>query len=57
MKTTNNMKYNSKIAEHRVCKDFNSELKNKLNKHATEQSGKLFDLSICNRMGPSKIKD
>ena len=43
-KTTDYMKYNSKMAENRVCEIFNSVLKNKLNKHATEQSEKLFDL-------------
>lgn len=35
------MKYVSKMAENHVCKDFNSELKNKLNKHATEQGEKF----------------
>ena len=44
-KTTKNyMKYSSKMAENRVCEIFNSVLKNKLNKHATEQSEKLSDL-------------
>ena len=38
------MKYSSKMAENRVCEIFNSVLKNKLNKHATEQSKKLSDL-------------
>ena len=32
------------MAENRVCGIFNSVLKNKLNKHATEQSEKLSDL-------------
>ena len=35
--------------ENRVCEDFNSELKNKLNKHATEQSEKLSDLKELER--------
>ena len=44
-KTTKDyMKYSSKIAENRVCEIFNSVWKNKLNKHATEQSEKLSDL-------------
>ena len=38
------MKYTSKMAENRVCEIFNSVLKNKLNKRATEQSEKLSDL-------------
>ena len=32
------------MAENRVCEIFDSALKNKLNKHATEQSEKLSDL-------------
>ena len=32
------------MAENRVCEIFNSVLKNKLNKRATEQSEKLSDL-------------
>ena len=44
-KTTKDyMKYSSKMAENRVCEIFNSVLKNKLNKRATEQSEKLSDL-------------
>ena len=44
-KTTNDyMKYTSKMAENRICEIFNSVLKNKLNKRATEQSEKLSDL-------------
>ena len=44
-KTTKDyMKYRSKMAENRVCEIFNSVLKNKLNKRATEQSEKLSDL-------------
>ena len=44
-KTTKDyMKYSSKMAENRVCEILNSVLKNKLNKHATEQSEKLSDL-------------
>ena len=35
------MKHSSKMAENRVCEIFNSVLKNKLNKRATEQSEKL----------------
>ena len=31
------MKYSSKMADNCVCKIFNSELNNKLNKHATKQ--------------------
>ena len=38
------MKYSSKMTENRVCEIFNAVLKNKLNKHATEQSEKLSDL-------------
>ena len=38
------MKYSSKMAENRVYEIFNSVLRNKLNKHATEQSEKLSDL-------------
>ena len=38
------MKYTSKMAENRICEIFNSVLKNKLNKRATEQSEKLSDL-------------
>ena len=38
------MKYTSKMAENRVCAIFNSVLKNKLNKCATEQSETLSDL-------------
>ena len=38
------MKHRSKMAENRVCEIFNSVLKNKLNKRATEQSEKLPDL-------------
>ena len=38
------MKYSSKMAENHVYGIFNSVLKNKLNKHATEQSEKLSDL-------------
>ena len=43
------MKYSSKMAENRVYEIFNSMLKNKLNKHATEQSEKLFDLKNYNQ--------
>ena len=44
-KTTKDyMKYNSKMAENRACEIFNTVLKNKLNKRATEQSEKLCDL-------------
>ena len=32
------------MAKNRVCEIFNSVLKNKLNKHVTEQSEKLSDL-------------
>ena len=32
------MKYSSKMAENSVCEIFNLVLKNKLNKHVTEQS-------------------
>ena len=32
------------MAENHVCEIFNSVLKNKLNKHTTEQSEKLSDL-------------
>ena len=39
------MKNSSKMAENRVCEIFNSVLKNKLNKHATEQSEELSDLN------------
>ena len=42
--TTDYMKYSSKMAENRVCEIFDSVLKNKLNKHATEKSEKLSDL-------------
>ena len=42
--TTDYMKYSSKMAENRICEIFNSVLKTKLNKHATEQSEKLSDL-------------
>ena len=35
------MKYSGEMAENRVCEIFNSILKEKLNKHATEQSEKL----------------
>ena len=41
---TDYMKYSGKMAENHVCEIFNSVLKNKLNKHATEQSVKLSDL-------------
>ena len=43
------MKYSSKMAENRVCEIFNSVLKNKLNKRATEQSEKLSDLQNFNQ--------
>ena len=43
------IKYTSKIAENRVCEIFNSVLKNKLNKRATEQSEKLSDLTNYNQ--------
>ena len=44
-KTTKDyMKYSSKMAENRVCEIFNSILKNKLNKRATEQSETLSDV-------------
>ena len=42
--TTDYIKYSSTMAENRVCEFFYSVLKNKLNKHATEQSEKLSDL-------------
>ena len=35
------MKYSSKMTENRVCEILNSVLKNKLNKHATEQKAVL----------------
>ena len=37
------------MAENRVCEIFNSVLKNKLNKRATEQSEKLSDLKNYNQ--------
>ena len=43
------MKYSSKMAENHVCEIFNSVLKNKLNKRATEQSEKLSDLKNYNQ--------
>ena len=43
------MKYTSKMAENRVSEIFNSVLKNKLNKRATEASEKLPDLKNCNQ--------
>ena len=43
------MKYTSKMAENRVCEFFNSVLKTKLNKRATEQSEKLSDLKNYNQ--------
>ena len=39
--TADYMKYSSKMAKNRVCEIFNSVLKNKLNRDATEQSEKL----------------
>ena len=49
-KTTKDyMKYSSKMAENRVCEIFNSVLKNKLNKRATEQSEKLSDAKKKNK--------
>ena len=48
------MKYSSKMAENRVCEIFNSVLKNKLNKHATEQSKKLSDLQKLDNQGSLK---
>ena len=41
---TDYMKYSSKMEDNRVCEIFNLVLKNKLNKHVTEQSEKLSDL-------------
>ena len=50
IKTTKGyMKYTSKRTENRVCEIFNSVLKNKLNKRASEQSEKLFDLKNYNQ--------
>ena len=43
------MKYSSKMAENRVYEIFNSALKNKLNKRATEQSENLSDLQNYNQ--------
>ena len=43
------MKYSSKMAENRVCEIFNSVLKNKPNKRATEQSEKPPDLQNYNQ--------
>ena len=48
------MKYSSKMAENRVYEIFNSVLKNKLNKHATEQSEKLSDLKKNYNQGSFK---
>ena len=42
--TTDYMKYSSKMVENCICEIFNSVMKNKLNKHATEQSEKLSNL-------------
>ena len=42
------------MAENRVCEIFNSTLKNKLNKHATEQSEKLSDLKKNYNQGSLK---
>ena len=39
------------MAENRVCEIFNSVLKNKLNKHATEQSDKLSSVLKNYRQG------
>ena len=50
------MKYTSKMPENRVCEIFNSVLKNKLNKRATEQSEKLSDLKNYNQ-GSLKRKE
>ena len=55
-KTTKDyMKYTSKMAENRVCEIFNSVLKNKLNKRATEQSENLSDLKNYNQGSLKKI--
>ena len=43
------MKYTSKMEENRVYEIFNSALKNKLNKRASEQSEKLSDLKNYNQ--------
>ena len=43
------MKYTSKMEENRVYEIFNSVLKNKLNKRASEQSEKLSDLKNYNQ--------
>ena len=50
------MKYTSEMAENRVCEIFNSVLKNKLNKRATEQSEKLSDLKNYNQGSLKKKK-
>ena len=49
------MKYTSKMAENRFCEIFNSVLKNKLNKRATEQSEKLSDWKNYNQGSLKKI--
>ena len=43
------MKYTSRMEENRFYEIFNSVLKNKLNKHASEQSEKLSDLKNYNQ--------
>ena len=53
--TTDYMKYSSKMAKNRVCEILNSVLKNKLNKHATEQSEKLSDLKKYSQGSLKKI--
>ena len=47
--TKDYMKYTSKMEENRVYEIFNSVLKNKLNKRASEQSEKLSDLKNYNQ--------
>ena len=42
------------MAENRVCKIFNSVLKNKLNKRATKQSDKLSDLKNYSQVSLKK---
>ena len=42
------------MAENRVCEIFNSVLKNKLNKHATQQSEKTIRFAKLNNQGSLK---
>ena len=51
------MKYSSKMTENRVCEIFNSVLKSKLSKRATEQSEKLSDLKNYNQGSLKKNND